>query len=185
MKKYIQIIVIILLPFIGWAEPRGEVIFSVTLLEGSRTGIHTNKTGIFFYLDDQGPKYGSSVAGYQFKDGKIVDVFGGGTYGSRELLENLNSIKIKPFDCQYEIETTIITQKENAKKNGTKFKMPIVLDGAKYKIYYSHNDVTVSLTDWNPSPKVFYLAEFNGNLHQLKEVIDLFATYYGRKKMGL
>lgn len=165
-------------------EFQGKVIFSVELVEwamergpdGSRGP--RERTGIFYYYKEGPGEYGSTITGYKLLNGEIIGVAGAGSVGTAALLKKLNAMPLSAFDVQDEIDRATVSQRANNT-------MMIVADGAKYRIRYDFNDVGIDHTGWEPGSYIDGLAQYSENLSNLKDVIDLFATHYGRRQFGL
>jgi hypothetical protein len=167
-------------------EFRGKLIFSVEEVEwslrinddGSRGP--KQRTGIFYYYEQGTPgAIGPSMTGYKLHEGKVVELSGAGSFEAGKFIEELTALPLSGFDVQAEIERT---QKELRARNGP---MMIVADGTRYRIRYDFNGVSIDCTSWNPGSYIDWLAPYNEKLGQLKAVIDLFATQYGRRQFGL
>jgi hypothetical protein len=94
-------------------------------------------------------------------------------------MKDLTALPLSAFDIQEEIDRT---EKELRARNGP---LMIVADGSRYRIRYDFNGVGIDYNGWNPGSHIDWLAPYNAKLQQLKAVIDLFATQYGRRQFGL
>ncbi len=172
-------------------EFRGKAIFSVEVLEGA-FDLKTDgskgpkgRTGVFCYHEEDrtvpsAPPLGSiKVAGslscYKLRDEKSVGVAGPGSSESAAILQTLRSSSLSAFNVQNEIDTVSAKIPEKI----------VVKDGAKFRIQYDFNGVSIDHTGWNPGPYIRFLAPHSDNLRKLDEVINIFATLYGRREFGL
>ena len=170
----------------------GVVIFSVEitdvaeLIRKDGSPVIHDKTGIFYYYKQaKAGEYGPTVTGYKFENGKIGGVAGGGSIGSEIFLQKLMNIPISGFDVAAEIEATLEKLRLEAQRNGTSYSLPSIRDGAEYKISFAFNGIDISYKAWNPGPLIDELAKHNSSIKNFKDVIDLFATDYGRNTFGL
>ena len=173
-------------------EIRGRVVFSVEVVEwalernadGSRSP--KQRTGIFSYCsDDKPPACGQTLTGYKLRDGKIVEISGLGSFETDVFLKKLNALTLSSFDVQKEIDATLAAQRAESQKTGKPFPVVMTLDGARYRIRYDFNGVSIDHTAWNPGTQISHLAPYSGKLGGLNALIDLFATSYGRRQFGL
>lgn len=166
-------------------DSKGKLIFSVEEVEwslrinedGSRGP--KEKTGVFYYLLEGPGEYGSTMTGYKFREGEVVEASSSGGVETTAFLRQLNALPLSTFDVEKEME---VARKELRARNGP---VTIVMDGSKYRIRYDFNGSSIDYTAWNPGPYIDSLAPYSGKLLELKAVIDLFARHFGRRQFGL
>ena len=172
-------------------EPPGRVIFSVEMTDPGHvvnpdgTPITLDRTGIFYFLEEATAMSSPLLSAYRFADGEIVGVGGEGSVESIEFLAELAKIPLVSFDVASRIEEVSTILRSNAQRFGGVAPSPSVRGGAKYRISYDYNGVQLSYEAWNPGPYIDALAGYDPDLAALNQVIDLFATLWGRRALGL
>jgi hypothetical protein len=157
-------------------QPSGGLLFSIRTLE-AMTGPIKRDLGYFFYIVDvtkMGDQTSSFlIPGYQMRDGKVVDRFGGGTADSEEFLTEIEAVHFEAFDFDAELKRVENSHGPQA----------IVVDGAKYEIRFVHRGIDFKLVAVNPVPSIEGAAKYSPAIAKLKALLDVFALHYGRLKM--
>ncbi len=155
-------------------EPTGSLVFSVRTTKGAFFGEVKEKTGVFFHKGDH-----DLISAQRFSRGKRVEVYGNSS-DSRKLLMELDKIGFEAFDFDEEVGRITQILAEKNKKDGTTLLAPFTLDGVELEIRFSHGSVKFSLTRWNPNVQIEFYAAYSPKIAKLRDVIDLFARYYGK-----
>ena len=164
-------------------QPSGDLIFYVKTTEGAFSGIKEKKEGYFFYLDRMG-----SIVGYEYDDGIVVDVFGGGS-AVGDLISEIGSIKLTGLDFHKELKEArerLEIENENAKNeddNTSFILVPFALDGAEYEIYADFMGSEFKFRAWNPRVDIEYFSSREEVFRRLNQWMEAFTNYYGKSKI--
>ena len=170
-------------PAVSQETEPGRLLASISVTESAHAGVLGKKNGFFFYIRTPPGIVGPVLDGYEFRDGKEVDSFGGGS-GSAEVIEAIEKIGLAPFDFEREVEdlTARLTREANARGE---LYVRGARDGAEMEIVIATASGRFELRAWNPGGDIDTLAQYSPNIAKLKAVIDLLSSYYGRLKLGL
>lgn len=141
------------------------------------------RTGVFYYLEDTRiapDQYLPVVTGYKLRNGKEVERAGMGSVETESFLRKLRGSPLQTFNVQDEIDMVMAQLRANGVPHGAG-----VLDGAKYRIRYEFNGVSIDYTGWNPGSYIRELAPHSEKLKNLNDVLDLFALQYGQSQLEL
>jgi hypothetical protein len=167
----------------GPFKPDGHLLFSMRVVGGAFSGPEKNLTGSFFYIGDPEPNVsGPIITAYVLRKGVVVDTIYAGSYESVLLREEIERIGFEPFDIETEIKRVDAERKAEAERTGTMILGVTTLDGAEYELRFVFSGTDFSLRRWNPGPEIDFYADFSPKIRKLKEVLDAFARYYGRRK---
>ncbi|MCP4790154.1 MAG: hypothetical protein GY881_07965 [Gammaproteobacteria bacterium] len=161
-----------------FGPPDGELILSLKRTEGAFLGPISKDTGFFLYRNDL--KWGASlITGYEYKDGRIIDEFGGDSYSSDKFQEGLAAINFEPFDYSAEGSRAWGALMES----GDEFW--VTADGWVWEIYIKTNNGSFVVEQSNPGTYIRDLAPFSENFRKLQSVLELVNGYYGETKIGI
>jgi hypothetical protein len=166
------------------AEPaRGNLFASIRITESAFKGPIRDKQGFFFYLHEEPGVAGPMLEGYEFRNGKQVDEFGGGSE-SAGVIEAIRKAGLTPFDFKREVEEITARLQREATARGESFIGPQARDGAEWEIVIATESGPFTLRAWNPRGAIDQYAQYSKNIAKLKTVLDLLAQYYGQLKLG-
>jgi hypothetical protein len=167
-------------------KPAGHLLFSVRLVNGAFTGVEERLTGIFFYIGEPEPYVeGPMITGYVVRKGAVTETISAGSYESISLRKHIEEIDFVPFDIESEIKTIDLGRREEANRTGTMVSQIATLDGAEYELHFVFGEVDYSLRRWNPGAEIDFYATYSPKIRKLKELLDTFACYYGRRKFDI
>lgn len=161
-----------------------QLLASITRVESAHTGIVRRKTGFEFYVHAMpAGVVGPVLEGEEFRDGRLVDSFDGGS-GSSSVVDAIERIGLSPFDFELEVKEVTARLQKTAAERG---EMVVTgsRDGAEWEIVIVTASGRLEVRAWNPGSSFDALAEHSEKLAKLKAAIDLLAQYYGRLKLGL
>jgi hypothetical protein len=169
--------------FGSWAvatpqNPPGELLASIEMIEGSFAPIK-GRTGWWFQREPS-LAGGYSVTGYEYRNGKLVDEFGGGS--EDRLIDALDDIGLKQFDFDAAIESANQVMVSRAKEEAD-LVFPGVRDGARFRVTIATSAGKVVIEAWNPGSTADGLAPFNEDLSRLKRAFDLLRGFYADSKL--
>jgi len=164
------------------AAPR-HLLASIRILESAFKGPISAKQGFFFYTHEEPGIAGPTLEGYEFRGGKQVDEFGGGS-DSAKVIEAISRVGLQPFDFEQEVEAVTAGLRKESERRGEWFLEPQARDGAKWEVIISTGTGMFTLTAWNPRVVIDAYAPHSENIAKLKAVLDLLAQYYGQLIIG-
>jgi hypothetical protein len=82
---------------------------------------------------------------YEYSDGRIVDVVGGGSYKTSRFLSEFERIGFAPFDYDAEIQRARASRQ---REGGVQLQVD-VMDGAQWEIFISSESGPFTLRKWN------------------------------------
>jgi hypothetical protein len=164
--------------------PQGALFAYVKVTGGLFDGRRKGDTGFFFYVENEPGIAGPVLSGYQYQNGELRDVFGGGS-DSEKTVKVIAAVGFEPFDFKSEVELVVDRLTKEAEIRGKSFRRPQVLDGAEYEIRVVTTKGDFVLREWNPGYEIEFFATHSDKIAKLKSVIDLLALDYGHLKFGI
>lgn len=162
------------------AEPRGGLLASIEKVEGWKP--IKRRTGWWFYAEKTTENLaGPIVTGYEYRDGKLVDEFGGGSEPA--LFAAINEAGLEQFD--FEKEAAIASKRlvDQAEAQGQEPVVAGVRDGARYVVTIVVSTGTFRYEAWNPGITSDNLAPASEKIARLKQVFDLLRGFYAVSKL--
>ncbi len=156
----------------------GDLLASIEMIEGSFAPVK-GRTGWWFQREPS-LAGGYSVTGYEFRSGKLVDEFGGGS--EDRLINALDEIGLTQFDFDAEVESANEVMVSRAKEEAD-LVFPGVRDGARFRVTIVTSAGKVVFEAWNPGSIVDGMAPFNENFARLKRAFDLLRGFYADAKL--
>ncbi|MEM9159969.1 MAG: hypothetical protein AAGB46_13065, partial [Verrucomicrobiota bacterium] len=167
-------------------EPEGVLLMSIELKESAFSGVPAGKHGYFLYVKDAGAFVrGPLVTGYRYDNGKLIDVFGGGSSGSVWFLEKLEDLGVRPFEYSSALASARILESQDSSGVEMDEAAPVGMNDGTYEISYSYQGVSVKFSEENPGPVLRRYSKYNDNISQFSELVNLMSTYYGLMKIGM
>ena len=166
----------------GKGELLGSLVLKRTVF---RAQPKSGDYGFSIYVDRNAPGVnGPMVCVFRIEAGTPIEVVYD-TQRSKRFMQSLAAIHFEPFDFTKEVKIAEDRAMEEAKSRGTHFYPPTCMDGAEYQITITTADGAFSVSEWNPSDVIDVYAAYSEKIQKLKQVLDLFAEYYGRTKFGV
>ena len=168
-------------------EPKGELVLTVELQESSFTGIPEGKHGYYLYVYDPGAfTKGPLVTVYRYDNGKIVDVFGGGSSGSAWFIDQLEGLGVETFDYDLAMEAAVTLEAaQGSEVEESEVESPVGMNDGIYRIAYAYEGAAFQFSEENPGPLLRHYANYNHDISKLSELVNLLGTYYGLMKIGM
>jgi hypothetical protein len=163
-------------------------LFAVRLTDAGITQMPEKLTGYFFVLSflKYSPKAPVSpqVTYYQVFNGDTVERQSLGYTKSLELMRKLAAVDFESFNFKVEEVNAENVIREEVQKG---LRPPYIApdDGAEYEIEFNYKQTAFRLKCWNPAYCIPEYAQYSPRIAKLDQVINLFASYYGREKFGL
>jgi len=163
--------------------PQERLLASIRLTESASRGPVDKKHGFFFYVvvPPQGI-IGPVLEGREFRDGRLVDEFGGGS-GSADVIAAIEKVGLTPFDFDAEVEAITARLLREAQARDEVL-VTRGRDGAEWEVIVATSGGELRLRAWNPRDTINQLAPHSENIAKLKRVLDLLSQYYGDLKIG-
>ncbi len=150
---------------------KGNLLFSIRIIETDSGGILEKDEGIFFYENDRGV-----VTGYNITRGRITAVV---NISADDLRDELDKIAFETFNFETELARAIARRDA---EYADEVMGPFALHGAEYEIRFTPYDQTFTLRRWNPAIEIEGFSSYSPKIAKLKALIDAFARLYGRSE---
>ena len=161
-----------------------RLLASISVTNAAHSGPVRRRNGFFFYVRKEPGVAGPMLEGYEYRDGKQIDSFGGGS-DSADVIAAIEKVGLVPFDFDREVQTLSARLGREAQQRGEPFLGAQARDGAEFEIVIETGSGRLSLRAWNPGVTIDAFASHSENIAKLKAVIDLLSQYYGRLKIGV
>ncbi|HEX6638407.1 MAG TPA: hypothetical protein VF033_12190 [Steroidobacteraceae bacterium] len=161
-------------------EPKGELLASIEMVEGWKP--IERRTGWWFYAErTTGNLIGPRITGYEYRDGKQVDEFGGGS--QPDLFEAIYHAKLQAFDFEKEAD---IAHDRLSEQAAARDEVPFISrgrDGARFVVTIVTAAGTFKYEGWNPGDRADALAAGSEKIARLKQVFDQLRAFYTDSKL--
>ncbi len=165
-------------------SPIGSLLVSIRFLEGAHSGPANGKTGFYFYVEEPAADVmGPFLNGYEFRNGKMVEEFGGGS-GSADVIAEIKKLKFEPFDYALEVEAVNARLKREAEKRGEEYVAGGTRDGAIWELIVVTSAGEFRLQDWNIGSEIEYYAQYSNKISKLNSIVNILMLYHGRMYIG-
>lgn len=165
--------------------PEGVLLASILVVEDAHSGPSKGRTGVVFLVRELPTNaVGPVLEGYEYRDGKVVDAFGGGS-DSRGVIEAIKRSNLEPFDFQQEVTSATARLRKEAEGRDEQLILGGSRDGALWEIVVLTEKGRLSIRERNPGGSIDAYAPYSEHLARLKLVMDQLALYYGRVKIGI
>ena len=160
-------------------EPPGRLLVSIEMREGWQP--IKKRTGYWFYAQPMtGNLAGPLVTGYEYRDGKRVDEFGGGA--EPDLVAAIEQLSLQSFDFDTEVAAARRRLAAKATDSGH-IEVCGVRDGARWEVTVHSPTGKFRLDAWNPGATADCLAPHSEKLASLDKLFDLLRAFYADAKL--
>ena len=156
-------------------EPEGKLLASIEIVEGFEPV--RKRTGWWFYFDESPGLTGPSVTGVEYRNGKIFQVFGGGS--EPELFDAVYRSGIEWFDFAEEQDLVYERIAKEAEARGEEgVVVGGVRDGARSIVSLVTDKGVVRFDAWKIGVMSDILAPKSEKMARLKKVLDQLRQFY-------